>query len=91
METCLEGIWNLNLEAEEKVEGCEVYLNQVLCKSLQITYEQIGLKNKYINFLYPPLNKTFLSWNVKSSGPQEASLRTKLAEVMEFQWSYFKS
>ena len=28
------------------------------------------------------------SWNVKSSGPQEASLRTKL---VEFHLSYFKS
>ena len=27
----------------------------------------------------------------KSSGPQEASLRTKLMEVMEFQLCYFKS
>ena len=27
----------------------------------------------------------------KSSGPQKASLRTKLVEVMEFQLSYFKS
>ena len=27
----------------------------------------------------------------KSSGPQEASLWTKLVEVMEFQLSYFKS
>ena len=31
------------------------------------------------------------SWNAKSSGLQEASLRTKLVEVMEFQLSYFKS
>ena len=31
------------------------------------------------------------SWNVKSSGPQEASLQTKLVEVMKFQLSYFKS
>ena len=30
-------------------------------------------------------------WNVKSSGPWKASLRTKLVEVMEFQLSYFKS
>ena len=30
-------------------------------------------------------------WNVKSSGPQKASLRTKLVEVMEFQLSYSKS
>ena len=31
------------------------------------------------------------SWNVKSTGPYEASLQTKLVEVMEFQLSYFKS
>ena len=31
------------------------------------------------------------SWNVKSSGPQKASLQTKLVEVMAFQLSYFKS
>ena len=31
------------------------------------------------------------SWNEKTSGPQEASLQTKLVEVMEFQQSYFKS
>ena len=28
---------------------------------------------------------------VKSSGPWKASLRTKLAEVMAFQWSSFRS
>ena len=32
-----------------------------------------------------------ISWNVKSSGPQETSLRTKLVEVMEFQLSYLNS
>ena len=31
------------------------------------------------------------SWNVKSSGPYKASLRTKLVEVKDFQLSYFKS
>ena len=30
-------------------------------------------------------------WSVKLSVPQEISLQTKLAEVMEFQLSYFKS
>ena len=38
---------------------------------------------------YPDNHQT--SWNVKSSGPWEASLQTKLVEVMEFQLSYFKS
>ena len=32
-----------------------------------------------------------MSWSVKSSGPEEALLRIKLAEVMKFQPSYFKS
>ena len=31
------------------------------------------------------------SWSVRSSGPLEASLRTKLVKVMVFQLSYFKS
>ena len=31
------------------------------------------------------------SWSAKSSGPYEASLWTKLVEVMDFQLSYFKS
>ena len=30
-------------------------------------------------------------WSVKSSGPQEALLLTKLVDVMEFQLSYLKS
>ena len=34
---------------------------------------------------------THLSWNAKSSGPQEASLQTKVVEVMVLQLSYFKS
>ena len=31
------------------------------------------------------------SWSVKSSGPWEALLKTKLEEVMEFQLSYLTS
>ena len=30
-------------------------------------------------------------WSAKLNAPQEASLQTKLVEVMEFQLSYFKS
>ena len=52
----------------------------------------------YKNDLYDPDNHNGVithlvsqtSWNVKSSGPQEASLGAKLVEVMEFQLSYFK-
>ena len=38
-----------------------------------------------------PLIQSQTSWTVKSSGPQETLLRTKLVEVMEFQLSYFRS
>ena len=31
------------------------------------------------------------SWSVKSRGPQEALLQTKLVEVIEFQLNFFKS
>ena len=36
------------------------------------------------------LTQSQTSWNVKSNGPEEASLQ-KLVEVREFQLSYFKS
>ena len=36
------------------------------------------------------LTQSQTSWNVKSSGPQKASLQTKLVEVMEFQQIYLK-
>ena len=37
------------------------------------------------------LTQSQTSWNVKSSGSQEASLQTNLVEVMKLQLSYFKS
>ena len=58
--------------------------------------QQEHTEELYKNDLHDPDNhngvithQTF--WNVKSSGPQEALLRTKLVEVMELQLSYFKS
>ena len=36
------------------------------------------------------LTQSQTSWSVKSSEPQEASLLTKLVEMMELQMSYFK-
>ena len=47
----------------------------------------------YKKDLHDPGNhsKSHTSWNAKSSGPQKASLQTKLVDVMEFQLSYFKS
>ena len=37
------------------------------------------------------LTKSQTFWSVKSNGPWEALLRTKLVEMMKFQLSYFKS
>ena len=46
-------------------------------------------EEQYKKDLHDPDNQ--MSWIVKSSGPQETSLQTKLVEVMEFQLNYFKS
>ena len=51
--------------------------------SLALPFFGIGMKTDFF--------QSQTSWNVKSSGPYEASLQTKLVEVMEFQLSYFKS
>ena len=53
----------------------------------------------YKNDLHDPENHDAMithlesqtSWNMNSSAPQEASLQTKLGDVMEFQLSYLKS
>ena len=68
---------------------------------MQINYYHLYIGNKqklYKKDLQDPDNHdgmiTYLEidiLNVKSSGPLEASLQTKLVEVMEFQLSYFKS
>ena len=41
-----------------------------------------------ITMMVLSLTQSQTSWNTKSSGPQEASLQTKLVEVMEFQLSF---
>ena len=59
--------------------------------------EDIKKRQLYKKDLYDPGNhdgvmtQSQTAWNVKSSGPQEASLRTTLVEVMEFQLSDFNS
>ena len=57
--------------------------------------EAEGIKKRwqeYIEELYnKDLNDMDKRDSMKSSGPLEASLQTKLVDVMEFQLSYFKS
>ena len=67
-------------EAEDMKKRRQEYTEELYKKDLHEPDNYDGV----ITILEPD------NWNVKSSGPQEASLRTKLVEVMEFQLSYFK-
>ena len=67
-------------EAEDIKKRWQEYTEGLYKKNLQGPDNHEGV----ITHLEPDI----LEW--KSSGPQEASLRTKLVEVMEFQLSYFK-
>ena len=68
-------------EAEDIKKRWQEYTEELYKKDLHDPDNHDGL----ITHLEPD------SWNVKSSWPQKPSLQTKLVEVMEFQWSYFKS
>ena len=69
------------IEAEDIKKRQQEYTEELYKKDLHDTDNHDGV----ITDLEPT------SLNVKSSGPQKASLRTKLVEMMEFQLSYFKS
>ena len=59
--------------------------------SLQNCFGNSGSSMAPHKILVCSFTQSQTSWNVKSSGPQEALLRTNLVEVMEFQLSYFKN
>ena len=69
------------IEAEDIQKRWQEYTEELYKKDLHDPNNHDGM----ITYLEPD------TWNVKSNGPQEASLQTKLVEVMEFQLSYFKS
>ena len=68
-------------EAEDSKRRWQEYTEELYKKDLHDPDNHDGV----ITHLEPDI----LEW--KSSGPQEASLRTKLVEVMEFLLSYLKS
>ena len=68
-------------EAEEIKKRQQEYTEELYKKDLHDPDNHDGV----ITHLEPDI------WNAKSSGPQKASLRTKLVEAMAFQLSYFKS
>ena len=72
----------LNLtEAEDITEWWQAYTEELYKKDLHDPDNDHGV----ITHLEPDI----LDWEV--NGPQEASLETKLVEVMEFRLSYFIS
>ena len=70
-------------EAEDIKETQQEYTEELYKKDLHDPDNHEGV------IIHTHLEGT--SWNVMSGGPQEASLQTKLMDVMEFQLSYFKS
>ena len=68
-------------EAEDIKKRWQEYTEELYKKDLHNPDNHDGV----ITHLEPDIR------NVKSSGPYEASLRTKLVEVMEFQLNYFES
>ena len=68
-------------EAEDIKKSWQEYKEELYKKDLQHQDNHNGVIT----------HQSQTSWNVKSSGPYKASLRTKLVEVMEFQLSYSKS
>ena len=69
-------------EAEDIKKRWQEYTEELYKKDLHDSDNHDGV----IIHLEPDI----LECEVKC-GPYKASLRTKLVEVMEFQWSYFKS
>ena len=68
-------------EAEDIKKRWQEYTEELYKKDLH----DPGNHNGVITHLEPTV------WNANSSGPKEASLGTKLVEVVVFQLSYFKS
>ena len=68
-------------EAEEIKKRGQEYTEELYKRDLHDPYNHDGM----ITHLEPDILECEVKWAWK------ASLRTKLVEVMEFQWSYFKS
>ena len=68
-------------EAEDIKKKCKEYTEELYKKDLQDQDNHDGV----ITYLEPDILESEVKWAL------ERSLQTKLVEVMEFQWSYFKS
>ena len=68
-------------EAEDIKKRCKECTEELYNKDLQDQDNHDGV----ITYLEPDILESEVKWAL------ERSLQTKLVEVMEFQWSYFKS
>ena len=78
----------LRCQAYSVVLGTEIKMNSekfFWLNDLELLGEEPGEKLSQLRALLPPLSARHLPLN------SEASLQTKLVEVMEFQLNYFKS
>ena len=85
----IKGIFHAKMGSIKDRNGMDLTEAEDIKKSWQEYTEELYKKDLHDQDNHDGVSQT--SWNVKSSGPQKASLRTKLGEVMEFQLNYFKS
>ena len=76
------------LRAVVESEGAYRICRRLVCYFVKNYTQKIFMT--WITTMVWSVTQSQTSWNVKSSGPSEASLWTKLVEAMEFQLSCFK-
>ena len=81
-----KGTFHAKIDSIKERNGMDLREAEDIKKKWQEYTEE--LYKKIFMITHPHLSPT--SWNVKSSEPWEASLQTKLVEVMEYQLSHFK-
>ena len=89
----IKGIFHAKMGTIKDKNGMDLTEAKDIKKRWQEYTEELYKKifTTQIIMMMLSLIKSQTSWNMKSSGPWKALLRTKLVEMMEFQLSCFKS
>ena len=87
-----KGIFHAKMGSIKDRKGMDLTEAEDIKKRWQEYTEELHKKDFYDTDNHDGLiTQSQTSWNVKSSGPYEASPQIKLVEVMEFLLSYYKS
>ena len=86
-----KGTFPANMDTIKDRNGMDLTEAEDIKKRWQQYTEELNKKDLHDSDNHDHSPRTRYPGNGKSSGLYEASLRTKLMEVMEFQLSYFKS